>query len=100
MITVGSATPKISKGWPPMIECMMPHTEVDAKVWTAVRTPSASAKQQPRYINSEQKGYLQCLCLNFHYVHLKALSFQLNGFQLKVLLSLPKENPNTHYLLR
>lgn len=39
--TVGSATPRISKGWPPMIECSIPHSAVDAKVWTAVIRPSA-----------------------------------------------------------
>ena len=32
MITVGSATRKISKGCPPRIECIMPHIEVDANV--------------------------------------------------------------------
>lgn len=42
--TVGSATPRISKGWPPMIECIIPQSAVDAKVWTAVRTPSAGTK--------------------------------------------------------
>lgn len=42
--TVGSATPRISNGWPPMIECIIPQSAVDAKVWTAVRTPSAGNK--------------------------------------------------------
>lgn len=32
MITVGSATPRISRGCPPMIEWMIPQTAVDAKV--------------------------------------------------------------------
>lgn len=32
MMTVGSATPRISKGWPPMIEWMMPQSAVEAKV--------------------------------------------------------------------
>lgn len=41
IITVGSATPKISNGCPPIIECIIPQTAVDAKVCTAVKTPSA-----------------------------------------------------------
>lgn len=32
IITVGSATPRISKGWPPIIDCTIPHNAVDAKV--------------------------------------------------------------------
>lgn len=42
IITVGSATPRINKGWPPIIECIIPHKAVDANVWTAVSTPSAN----------------------------------------------------------
>ena len=41
MSTVGSATPNISRGCPPTMEWIMPHTAVDANVCTAVRTPSA-----------------------------------------------------------
>lgn len=41
IMTVGSATPNISNGWPPMIECIIPQRAVDANVWTAVSTPSA-----------------------------------------------------------
>ena len=44
MITVGSATPRISNGWPPKIECKIPHNDVDANVCTAVRSPSNQAK--------------------------------------------------------
>ena len=32
IITVGSATPRINRGWPPSIECMIPHKAVDARV--------------------------------------------------------------------
>lgn len=32
MSTVGSATPRISRGCPPMMECMMPQSAVDARV--------------------------------------------------------------------
>jgi len=39
MIIVGSATPTISKGCPPRIECMMPHIAVDANVSTVVSIP-------------------------------------------------------------
>ena len=39
--TVGSATPRINKGWPPKIEWMMPHIAVDDNVWTVVRIQSA-----------------------------------------------------------
>lgn len=46
MMTVGSATPRISKGCPPIKECMIPHNAVEAKVWTAVRTPSAKSSKQ------------------------------------------------------
>lgn len=42
IITVGSATPKINKGWPPMMECIIPQIAVDANVWTAVSVPSAN----------------------------------------------------------
>ena len=41
MSTVGSATPRISRGCPPTMEWIMPHTAVDANVCTAVSTPSA-----------------------------------------------------------
>jgi hypothetical protein len=41
MSTVGSATPRISRGCPPTTEWIMPHRAVDANVCTAVRTPSA-----------------------------------------------------------
>lgn len=47
IITVGSATPKISNGWPPTIECMIPHIAVDANVWTDVRTPSETSSCNP-----------------------------------------------------
>lgn len=40
MITVGSATPRINKGWPPIIECIIPHSAVDANVCIAVSIPS------------------------------------------------------------
>lgn len=30
--TVGSATPRINRGWPPMIECIIPHNAVEARV--------------------------------------------------------------------
>ena len=46
IITVGSATPRISKGWPPMIECIIPHSAVEANVWTAVRTPSVDTSKK------------------------------------------------------
>jgi len=39
--TVGSATPSMSRGWPPMTEWMIPQSAVDARVCTAVRVPSA-----------------------------------------------------------
>lgn len=32
MITVGSATPRINNGWPPIMECMTPHNAVETKV--------------------------------------------------------------------
>lgn len=32
IMTVGSATPNISNGWPPMIECIIPQRAVDANV--------------------------------------------------------------------
>jgi hypothetical protein len=38
--TVGSATPSMRRGWPPIIEWIIPHSAVDARVWTAVRVPS------------------------------------------------------------
>jgi hypothetical protein len=40
MITVGSATPKISKGWPPNIEWIIPHIAVDVNVSTVLKVPS------------------------------------------------------------
>jgi len=50
IITVGSATPRISKGWPPMIDCIIPHKAVDAKVCTAVSTPSANCRKTEHQI--------------------------------------------------
>jgi hypothetical protein len=47
MSTVGSATPRISRGCPPIMEWMMPHRAVDANVCTAVRSPSAQKKFDP-----------------------------------------------------
>lgn len=38
--TVGSATPRISRGCPPKTEWIMPQNAVDARVCTAVRVPS------------------------------------------------------------
>jgi hypothetical protein len=40
MIIVGSATPTISSGCPPITECMMPHIAVDANASTVVSVPS------------------------------------------------------------
>lgn len=40
--TVGSATPRMSRGCPPKTEWMMPHSAVDARVCTAVRVPSTT----------------------------------------------------------
>jgi len=39
-MTVGSATPKINKGWPPNIECITPQIAVDAIVSTTLKVPS------------------------------------------------------------
>lgn len=41
MITVGSATPTINRGWPPNIEWIIPQIAVDANVSTVLRLPSA-----------------------------------------------------------
>lgn len=38
--TVGSATPRMSKGCPPRSEWITPQSDVDARVCTAVRVPS------------------------------------------------------------
>lgn len=71
-MTVGSATPSINNGWPPIIECMNPQVAVDAKVWTAVRTPSAEKNMVdhvPRiYIHTniyikDLKSYNTCISL-------------------------------------
>lgn len=32
IITVGSATPRINNGWPPIMECITPHNAVETKV--------------------------------------------------------------------
>lgn len=48
MRTVGSATPRISKGWPPTREWVIPQRAVDAKVWTAVKIPSAQISRFPK----------------------------------------------------
>lgn len=48
--TVGSATPRMSSGCPPMIEWIMPHTAVEARVWTAVKDPSAVTIEQRHVI--------------------------------------------------
>lgn len=58
IITVGSATPKISKGCPPMIECIIPQIAVDAKVWTAVKTPSANRRRNLYHFTVESKASL------------------------------------------
>lgn len=39
-MTVGSATPKINKGWPPNIEWIIPQIAVDAIVSTMPIVPS------------------------------------------------------------
>lgn len=43
IITVGSATPKINKGWPPNIEWIIPQMAVDANVSTVLKLPSVKA---------------------------------------------------------
>lgn len=57
IITVGSATPSISNGWPPRMECMIPQKDVEAKVCTAVRVPSVQ-KHKNYMLN------LRCSILN------------------------------------
>lgn len=52
IITVGSATPRINKGWPPMTECIIPHSAVDANVWTAVITPSIEKQEVWSFCNT------------------------------------------------
>lgn len=52
IITVGSATPRISKGWPPIIACIIPHKAVDANVCTAVSIPPEK-KVNTQYIKLE-----------------------------------------------
>jgi len=42
IIIVGSAIPRISKGLPPIIDYIIPHNAVDAKVLTSVSTPSGN----------------------------------------------------------
>jgi hypothetical protein len=44
IITVGSATPKIKRGWPPSIECMMPQRAVETNVSTVLKLPSTNSK--------------------------------------------------------
>lgn len=39
IITVGSATPKINKGWPPNIEWIIPQMAVDVNVSTVLKVP-------------------------------------------------------------
>jgi len=40
MMMVGSATPTIRSGWPPIIECMIPQIAVEASVSTVLNLPS------------------------------------------------------------
>jgi hypothetical protein len=40
MMIVGSATPTIRSGWPPIIECMIPQMAVEASVSTVLNLPS------------------------------------------------------------
>lgn len=40
MMMVGSATPTIRSGWPPIIECMIPQMAVEASVSTVLNLPS------------------------------------------------------------
>lgn len=40
MIIVGSATPTIIIGCPPIMECMMPHIAVEVNVSTVLKAPS------------------------------------------------------------
>lgn len=40
MMTVGSATPKIKRGCPPRIECIIPQIAVEARVSTVLKLPS------------------------------------------------------------
>jgi hypothetical protein len=46
IITVGSATPKIKRGCPPIMECIMPQIAVEAKVSTVLKVPSTKEKVQ------------------------------------------------------
>lgn len=47
--TVGSATPSIRRGCPPMIEWTMPQNAVDARVCTAVNVPSVEHFHPSKY---------------------------------------------------
>lgn len=49
IITVGSATPRINKGWPPIMECITPHNAVETKVWTAVIFPSCKVAKETKH---------------------------------------------------
>jgi len=44
MIIVGSATPTINSGCPPIIECIIPQIAVDANVSTVVSVPSETCQ--------------------------------------------------------
>jgi hypothetical protein len=44
MIIVGSATPTIIIGCPPIMECMMPHIAVEANASTVLKAPSIKQK--------------------------------------------------------
>lgn len=46
IITVGSATPRINNGCPPIMECITPHNAVETKVWTAVIFPSCCKRNK------------------------------------------------------
>jgi hypothetical protein len=52
IITVGSATPRINKGCPPIIECIIPHSAVDDNVCTAVSIPSTNCWNTEHHIES------------------------------------------------
>ena len=47
---VGSATPRIKRGWPPRIECMIPQIAVKANFSTELKLPSLTKKKSQHNI--------------------------------------------------
>ncbi len=71
--TVGSATPRMSRGCPPTTEWITPQSAVDARVCTAVKVPSVTYNQTKHVL----ANYNRILATQKRKIHQTCISLQL-----------------------